>query len=130
MVERLKAHAWKACEVNSLRRFKSCSLRQSKPKSNTRVFGLGFLFAKNQYVSAFLGFWQAKVAVFRCSYRKLFPFVPPLKLGHFKAKTRRKHFLTYYRLYHAVFGKNGDFVCDKSAREEENLLFLFYFACV
>ena len=28
MVERFKAHAWKACEVNSLRRFKSCSLRQ------------------------------------------------------------------------------------------------------
>ena len=30
MVERFKAHAWKACEVNSLRRFKSCSLRQAK----------------------------------------------------------------------------------------------------
>ena len=30
MVERFKAHAWKACEVNSLRRFKSCSLRQTK----------------------------------------------------------------------------------------------------
>ena len=26
------------------RRFKSCSLRQAKPKSNTRVFGLGFYF--------------------------------------------------------------------------------------
>ena len=32
MVERFKAHAWKACEVNSLRRFKSCSLRQLRGK--------------------------------------------------------------------------------------------------
>lgn len=30
MVERFKAHAWKACEVNSLRRFKSCSLRHGR----------------------------------------------------------------------------------------------------
>ena len=28
MAERFKAHAWKACEVKSLRRFESCSLRQ------------------------------------------------------------------------------------------------------
>ena len=42
--------------------------RQAKPKSNTKVFGLGFSFAKIQYVSAFLGFWQAKVALLRCSY--------------------------------------------------------------
>ena len=33
MVERFKAHAWKACEVNSLRRFKSCSLRQKSPEN-------------------------------------------------------------------------------------------------
>ena len=41
---------------------------QAKPKSNTKVFGLGFSFAKIQYVSAFLGFWQTKVALLRCSY--------------------------------------------------------------
>lgn len=34
MVERFKAHAWKACEVNSLRRFKSCSLRQEQSRLN------------------------------------------------------------------------------------------------
>ena len=33
MVERFKAHAWKACEVNSLRRFKSCSLHQKSPEN-------------------------------------------------------------------------------------------------
>ena len=40
----------------------------------------------------FLGFGQAKVTILGCSYRKLFPFALPLKLGHFKAKTRRKTF--------------------------------------
>lgn len=30
MAERFKAHAWKACEVDSLRRFESCSLRHIK----------------------------------------------------------------------------------------------------
>ena len=39
-----------------------------------------------QDISVFLGFGQAKVTIFRCSYRKLFPFALPLKLGHFKAK--------------------------------------------
>ena len=32
MVEWFKAHAWKACEVKSLRRFESCSLRQNDNK--------------------------------------------------------------------------------------------------
>ena len=64
MVERFKAHAWKACEVNSLRRFKSCSLRQAKPKSNTKVFGLGFSFAKIQVLSAFFGCRRVAVSIF------------------------------------------------------------------
>ena len=33
----------------------SRSLRQTKPKSNTKVFGLGFSFAKIRVVSAFFG---------------------------------------------------------------------------
>lgn len=56
------------------RRFKSCSLRQSKPKSNTKVFGLGFIFAKNQVLSAFFScrcavILRLSVFVLVCSYR-------------------------------------------------------------
>ena len=40
----------------SPRGFESLFLRQVKPKSNTKVFGLGFSFAKMQYLLAFLGF--------------------------------------------------------------------------
>ena len=36
MAERFKAHAWKACEVTSLRRFESCSLRQIGIMDNTQ----------------------------------------------------------------------------------------------
>lgn len=44
--------------------FESPSLRQSKPKSNTRVFGLGFSFAKIKVLSAFFGCRRAVVSVF------------------------------------------------------------------
>lgn len=46
------------------RRFESCPLRQAKPKSNTKVFGLGFSFAKIQVLSAFFGCRYAVVSVF------------------------------------------------------------------
>ena len=42
--------------------FTAC--RQSKPKSNTRVFDLGFSFAKTQYLLAFFDCWRAVVSVF------------------------------------------------------------------
>ena len=45
----------------SPRGFESLFLRQSKPKSNTKVFGLGFLFAKTQYL---LAFWVVSVPSF------------------------------------------------------------------
>ncbi len=32
------------------------ALRQSKPKSNTKVFGLGFSFVKMQYLLVLFGF--------------------------------------------------------------------------
>lgn len=44
--------------------FESLTLRQSKPKSNTKVFGLGFSFAKIQVLSAFFGCGYAVVSVF------------------------------------------------------------------
>ena len=49
------------------------TLRQAKPKSNTRVFGLGFSFAKIQVSSAFFDCWRAVVSLFSgfvwvCSY--------------------------------------------------------------
>ena len=37
---------------------------KSKPKSNTRVFGLGFSFAKIQVLSAFFGCRRVVVSVF------------------------------------------------------------------
>ena len=49
---------------NTVREFESLFLRQSKPKSNTRVFGLGFSFAKIQVLSAFFGCRRAVVSVF------------------------------------------------------------------
>ena len=47
---------------------------QSKPKSNTKVFGLGFSFAKIQVLSAFFGCRHDIVSVFSgfvlvCLYR-------------------------------------------------------------
>ena len=55
-------------------RSESHSFRQSKPKSNTKVFGLGFSFAKIQVLSAFFDCRLAVIAVFLgfvwvCSYR-------------------------------------------------------------
>ena len=44
--------------------FESLSLRQSKPKSNTKVFGLGFSFAKIQVLLVFFGCRHAVVSVF------------------------------------------------------------------
>ena len=38
--------------------------RQSKPKSNTKVFGLGFSFTKNRVLYAFFGCRRAVVSVF------------------------------------------------------------------
>lgn len=43
MVEWFKAHAWKACDVNSIRRFESSSVRQLKLKLNTDL-GLFFCY--------------------------------------------------------------------------------------
>lgn len=42
----------------------SRSLRQAKPKSNTKVFGLGFSFAKIQVLSAFFGCRRVAVSIF------------------------------------------------------------------
>ncbi len=39
--------------LKSIRGFESLTFRQVKPKSNTKVFGLGFSFAKIQVLSAF-----------------------------------------------------------------------------
>ena len=50
--------------LKSIRGFKSLTFRQSKPKSNTKVFGLGFSFAKIQVLSAFFGCRRAVVSVF------------------------------------------------------------------
>ena len=63
----------KRAYVNAYRGFESRPLRQVKPKSNTRVFGLGFSFAKIQVLSAFFGCRCAVVSVFSgfvwvCSY--------------------------------------------------------------
>ena len=77
---------WKVIEVvitartrNAVHRqlcqgFESLTFRQSKPKSNTKVFGLGFSFAKIRVVSAFFGRRRAVVLSFSgfvwvCSYR-------------------------------------------------------------
>lgn len=59
-----------------VREFESLRFRQSKPKSNTRVFGMGFSFAKIQVLSAFFGCRRAAILslsgfVWECSY----PFV-------------------------------------------------------
>ena len=48
----------------SPRGFESLFLRQVKPKSNTKVFGLGFSFAKIQVLSAFFDCRRAVVSVF------------------------------------------------------------------
>lgn len=42
MAEWSKAHDWKSCEVKSLRRFKSSSLRQKERRSNTSICVLFF----------------------------------------------------------------------------------------
>ena len=47
-----------------VREFESLRFRQSKPKSNTRVFGLGFSFAKIQVLLLFFGCPSAVVSVF------------------------------------------------------------------
>ena len=52
----------------SPRGFESLFLRQSKPKSNTKVFGLGFSFAKIQVLSAFLTVGVPSFQFFRGSY--------------------------------------------------------------
>ena len=43
-------------------------LRQVKPKSNTKVFDLGFIFAKIQVLSVFLAVGVPLFRSFRCSY--------------------------------------------------------------
>ena len=43
-------------------------LRQVKPKSNTKVFGLGFSFAKNKVLSTFFGCRRTLFLSFRGSY--------------------------------------------------------------
>ena len=48
--------------------FESPSLRQAKPKSNTRVFDLGFSFAKNKVLSVFLVVGVPSFQSFRGSY--------------------------------------------------------------
>ena len=53
---------------NTVREFESLFLRQSKPKSNTRVFGLGFSFAKNKVLSAFSAVGVLSFYPFRGSY--------------------------------------------------------------
>ena len=58
-------HDWKSCVRPTVYRgFDSLSLRQVKPKSNTRVFGLGFSFAKIQVLTAFFACRLAVVSVF------------------------------------------------------------------
>ena len=49
--------------------FESLPLRQSKPKSNTKVFGLGFSFAKIQDLSVFSVVGVPSFQPFRGSYR-------------------------------------------------------------
>ena len=52
----------------SPRGFESLFLRQSKPRSNTRVFGLGFSFTKNQVLSVFSVIGVSSFLSFRGSY--------------------------------------------------------------
>ena len=57
-----------------VRGFESHRFRQAKPKSNTRVFGLGFSFTKNKVLSAFFAcrcavILRLSVFVWVCSYR-------------------------------------------------------------
>ena len=66
----------KRAYVNAYRGFESRPLRQSKPKSNTRVFGLGFLFAKMQYLLAFLAVGVPLFRSFRGSYRVFVSLYP------------------------------------------------------
>ena len=40
------------------------AFRQAKPKSNTKVFGLGFSFTKNKVLSVFFGCRRAVVLFF------------------------------------------------------------------
>ena len=58
----------KRAYVNAYRGFESRPLRQSKPKSNTKVFGLGFSFAKMQGLSAFSVVGVPSFRSFRGSY--------------------------------------------------------------
>ena len=50
--------------LKGVRGFESLTFRQSKPKSNTKVFGLGFSFAKIQVLTAFFGCLCAVVLSF------------------------------------------------------------------
>ena len=50
--------------------------RQSKPKSNTRVFGIGFSFAKIHNLSAFLAVGVPSFRSFRGSYRVFVSLYP------------------------------------------------------
>ena len=57
-------------------RFRFDALRQAKPKSDTKVFGLGFSFTKNKVLSAFFGCRRAVVSVFSgFVWVCLYPFV-------------------------------------------------------
>ncbi len=62
MVERFKAHAWKACEVNSLRRFKSCSLRHRRSFGSLkarRIKSTGFYVIFNfVFITSFPNFGE------------------------------------------------------------------------
>ena len=68
--------------------------RQVKPKSNTKVFGLGFSFAKIQVLSAFFGCRCAVVLVFSgfvlvCSYR----FICSICRRFYAAKAKKREWV-------------------------------------
>ena len=65
-----------------------------KPKSNTKVFGLGFSFAKIQVLSAFFDCWRAVVSVFSgfvwvCSY----PFIRSSCRRPYAANTKKREWV-------------------------------------
>ena len=64
MVEWFKAHAWKACEVNSLRRFKSCSLCQTVTRHWSQNKGydkfVSFLFYSLSHCHLVLKNWTVR----------------------------------------------------------------------
>lgn len=57
--------------LKGVRGFESLTFRQAKPKSNTKVFGLGFSFAKIQVLSVFLVVGVPSFQPFRGSYAKV-----------------------------------------------------------